>query len=65
MLGCTPLVHLTCMGYCAVTAAALHSKQLRDPFAAWPEIDIMEVEVSSESGNSTSDLETDDCANEV
>ena len=34
----------------------MQSKQLRDPFVAWPELDVMEVEVSSEGfGSDSSD----------
>ena len=39
----------------------MQSNQLRDPFKDWPELDIMEVEVtdsSEESGDS------DDCGND-
>lgn len=31
---------------------ALQSKQLRDPFKDWPELDIMEVEVTDSSEDS-------------
>ena len=37
---------------------ALQSKQLRDPFKDWPELDIMEVEVTDSSQDSG---ELDDC----
>ena len=40
---------------------ALQSKQLRDPFMDWPELDIMEFEVtdSSEDSGNSDDSETD------
>ena len=40
---------------------ALQSKQLRDPFKDWPELDIMEVEVtdSSEDSGDSDDWEND------
>lgn len=36
---------------------ALKSKKLRDPFVEWPELDIMEVEVSCDESEDESDPE--------
>ena len=43
---------------------AVQSKQLRDPFMDWPELDIVEVEVTDSSEGSVDSDDSDECASD-